>query len=125
MNNRRTIHVFSLGPPPSLSAVGLGARFHVWGGVSGRRYITTVFSAASPPDFEGAVAILVRVEADGTRVALWAGRLPASPEQLAEMIAVKGADEVHVHLTAETEADRARASADMASFALVEQRTAA
>lgn len=115
MNKGRTIHAFDAGCPSALRASGLAARFHAWRGVSGRRYLATVHAAATAPAYAGAVIVLARAEADGTRVAVWAGRSPGSPRALARLAQMKRAEEVHVHLIAEREADRAAVEADLAT----------
>lgn len=117
MNKGRTIHAFDAGPPSALRVPGLAARFHAWRGISGRRYLATVHTAAAAPAYPGAVIVLARAEADGTRVALWAGRSPASPAALARLAQMKRAAEVHIHLIAESEADRAAAEADLSTVA--------
>jgi hypothetical protein len=117
MNKGRTIHAFDAGTPPALRVSGLAARFHAWRGISGRRYLATVHTAATAPAYQGAVIVLARAEADGTRVALWAGRSPASPAALARLAQMKRAEEVHIHLIAESEADRAAAEADLSTVA--------
>ncbi|WP_421020924.1 hypothetical protein, partial [Klebsiella pneumoniae] len=58
MSRRRIIHAFDAGPPPVLAVAGLAARFHAWRGISGRRYLATVYPAANPPAYEGAVMVL-------------------------------------------------------------------
>lgn len=115
ITERRIIHAFDAGAPEALAAAGLAARFHGWRGLSGRRYLTTVHRAESAPAYAGAVIVLARREDDGTRVALWAGRSPASAEALARLARRKGAAEVHIHLIAEAEDARAAVAADLAS----------
>ncbi|QCK85121.1 hypothetical protein E8L99_04675 [Phreatobacter aquaticus] len=118
MNTRRIIHAFDAGQPQALAAAGIRSRFHGWRGISGRRYLTTVYEAGEAPAYEGAIIVLARREGD-VRVAVWAGRSPASPRALARLAQMKKADEVHVHLIAETERDRADAEADLMSPATV------
>ena len=115
MNKGRTIHAFDAGCPSALRSSGLAARFHAWRGVSGRRYLATVHTAATAPAYAGAVIVLARAEADGTRVALWAGRSPGSAAALARLAQMKRASEVHVHLIAEREEERAAVEADLAT----------
>ena len=115
MSRRRIIHAFDAGPPQALAAVGLAGRFHAWRGISGRRYLATVYPAGTPPAYEGAVVVLARREADGTRVAVWAGRAPGSERALARLAQMKRASEVHIHLIAENDDERARVEADFAS----------
>jgi hypothetical protein len=115
MNKGRTIHAFDAGCPSALRSSGLAARFHAWRGVSGRRYLATVHAADTAPAYAGAVIVLARAEADGTRVALWAGRSPGSAAALARLAQMKRASEVHVHLIAEREEERAAVEADLAT----------
>ena len=115
ISERRIIHAFDAGRPQALAIAGLAERFHAWRGVSGRRYLATVHPASAAPAYEGAVIVLARREPDGTRVALWAGRSPASPQALARLARMKRAGEVHVHLIAEHEDDRAAVAADLVS----------
>lgn len=60
MNKGRTIHAFDAGCPSALRSSGLAARFHAWRGVSGRRYLATVHTAATAPTYAGAVIVLAR-----------------------------------------------------------------
>lgn len=116
MNKRRIIHAFDAGSPAALAAAGLAGRFHAWRGKSGRRYLTTVHPARSAPAYGGgAIVVLARAEADGTRVAVWAGRSPGSAPALTRLARMKGASEVHLHLTAADEAARAAVEADLAT----------
>ncbi|WP_439575583.1 hypothetical protein [Phreatobacter sp.] len=116
MNKRRIIHAFDAGRPAALAAAGLARGFHAWRGKSGRRYLTTVHDARCAPAYgSGAIVVLARPEADGTRVAVWAGRSPGSEQALARLARMKGACEVHLHLTATDEAARAAVEADLVS----------
>jgi hypothetical protein len=117
MSTRRIIHAFDAGPPPALAAAGIKSRFHAWRGISGRRYLTTVYDAGQAPAYEGAIIVLARREGD-VRLAVWAGRSPASPRALARLAQMKQAEEVHVHLIAEHEQDRAAVEADLTSPAM-------
>lgn len=119
MPNRQMIHAFDAGTPAALAAAGLGSRFHAWRGASGRRYLVTVHDVAAPPAYPGAIVVLARREADGTRVALWAGRSPASGAALARLAQMKRAGEVHVHLIAESAEARAAVEADLVTRAPV------
>ncbi len=81
--------------------------FHYWRGTSGRRYLHSVYTLIGCPALPQANYILVRRYADGT-----AWRLPSarprtrpSPLNLAHLRyqgAKCGANEVHLHLLAET-----------------------
>jgi hypothetical protein len=113
MSKRRIIHAFDAGSPSALADAGLASRFHAWRGISGRRYLSTVYGAENAPAYEGAVVVLARRDADGTRLALWAGRAPRSSGALRRFAQMKRAEEVHVHLIAERDEERAAVEADL------------
>jgi hypothetical protein len=82
-------------------------RFHFWTGASGKRYVHTVYELLECPPLPAANYVLVRREAGARRKILSIGRVSnAAPSlNLAEIRqrgAELGADEVHVHLLAET-----------------------
>ena len=86
-------------------------RFVYWGGASGRRYIHTIYAADACPPLPGAVYVSVARAANGHCRALAVGRFPklqafnlARPA--ADGAMAGGANEVHVHLLAEGEAER-------------------
>lgn len=83
------------------------ARFQFWRGASGKRYVHTIYSLLECPELPAGNFILVRRDADGRRTVLVIGRLAhqAPSLNLAEIRqkgAQMGANEVHVHLLAET-----------------------
>jgi hypothetical protein len=83
------------------------SRFHFWTGASGKRYVHSVYDLVECPALPAANYVLVRREASGRRHILSIGRVshPAPSLNLAEIRqrgAELGADEVHVHLLAET-----------------------
>jgi hypothetical protein len=88
--------------------------YRYWRGASGRRYVHTVFALNEWPDYTGALVLFVR---GGTEV-LWIGQsspltgLFGEPGLLARMQA-QGAEEIHVHLLAETRAERSAAERDL------------
>lgn len=82
-------------------------RFHFWTGASGKRYVHTVYDLLECPVLPAGNYVLVRREPDGQRTVLSIGRVGSSAHSLnlAEIRqrgAELGADEVHVHLLAET-----------------------
>ncbi|MBU3730056.1 MAG: hypothetical protein FGM26_00750 [Beijerinckiaceae bacterium] len=87
--------------------------FTSWRGLSGRRYIVSVYHPASVPDYGDAVLIAVGRNRHGGRRILAVGT--GSPEPLA---AIAGCDEIHVHLLARDVGDKARLLADLALPAL-------
>ncbi|MET0605534.1 MAG: hypothetical protein ABWZ80_03700 [Beijerinckiaceae bacterium] len=93
-------------------------RFCAWRGRSGRRYVTSIYSFDKCPDYEHVVALAVRREMDGSRTALCGIDLGAFPFVALNGEAMKrartqGANEVHLHLLAETQAARAAAIEDL------------
>jgi hypothetical protein len=83
-------------------------RFHFWTGASGKRYVHTVYELLDCPALPAANYVLVRREPGARRKVLSIGRVSntAASLNLAEIRqrgAELGADEVHVHLLAETQ----------------------
>jgi hypothetical protein len=92
--------------PPQSKANGAN-RFHFWTGASGKRYVHTVYELLDCPALPAANYILVRREPGARRKVLSIGRVgnAAASLNLAEIrqrAAELGAEEVHVHLLAET-----------------------
>jgi len=85
-------------------------RFRFWSGASGRRYVHTIYTLRECPELSSGNFILVRRDTEGQRKVLSIGRLGhvAPTLNLAEIRqrgATLGANEVHVHLLAETARD--------------------
>lgn len=94
-------------PSPGVKETCEANRFHFWTGASGRRYVHTVYELLECPPLPAANYVLVRREPGARRQILSIGRVSdAAPSlNLAEIRrrgAELGADEVHVHLLAET-----------------------
>jgi hypothetical protein len=92
--------------------------FHYWRGVSSRRYLHSVYSLVGCPALPQANYILVRRHEDGTREALAFGdtkddAISLNLAHLRHEGAKCGANEVHVHLLADTAHDRALVEADL------------
>jgi hypothetical protein len=92
---------------PQPSKANGGNRFHFWTGASGKRYVHTVYELLDCPALPAANYILVRREPGARRKVLSIGRVSntAASLNLAEIrqrSAELGAEEVHVHLLAET-----------------------
>ena len=82
-------------------------RFHFWTGASGKRYVHTVYDLRECPTLPAGNYVLVRRGPKGQRVVLAIGRVSSAAQSLnlAEIRqrgAELGANEVHVHLLAET-----------------------
>lgn len=91
--------------------------FHLWRGRSGRRYLASVHPAADPPDAaQNSVVLFVAVE-NGVRSiagALSFGALDASAAgRLRRAMLAAAPHELHVHLLARTEAERAAMVRDL------------
>lgn len=96
-------------------------RFHFWSGVSGRRYVHTIYSLLECPTLPQGNYILVRREDSGARTVLAVGRLThdASTLNLAEIRhqgSMLGANEVHVHLLAGTSKQSQQIEHDLRSW---------
>jgi len=92
--------------------------FHYWRGASGRRYLHSVYTLIGCPALPRANYILVRRYDNGTRVALVFGQtkddaVTLNLAYLRHEGAKIGANEVHIHLLAETAEDRADVEADL------------
>jgi len=92
---------------PQQSKANGASRFHFWTGASGKRYVHTVYELLDCPALPAANYILVRREPGARRKVLSIGRVgnSAASLNLAEIRqrgAELGADEVHVHLLADT-----------------------
>jgi hypothetical protein len=92
--------------------------FHYWRGASGRRYLHSVYSLIGCPALPRANYILVRRYQDGTRAALAFGQTrdetaSLNLAHLRHQGAKCGANEVHIHLLAETAEERGKVEADL------------
>ena len=88
---------------PATGNVSAGHPFEFWAGISGDRYVHSVFSLLGCPELPAANYILVARDEQGRRRSLRVGRLEneAASLNLAEIRqlgATLGANEVHVHL---------------------------
>lgn len=92
--------------------------YHYWRGASGARYLHSVYSLLECPALPKATYILVHRDEDGTRRPLRIGQTvdEADTLNLAHLRhagARLGANEVHIHLLAESEEERAAVTADL------------
>ena len=92
---------------------GGGDRFWYWRGISGRRYIHSIYAADSCPPLPGAVYVAVRRMGNG-REALAVGRFPSFLDAFSSTAAGLAADEIHVHLLARNETDAKAVLTDLA-----------
>lgn len=94
--------------------------FHYWRGASGRRYLHSVYTLVGCPALPQANYILVRRQTDGTREALVFGdtkdeAISLNLAHLRHEGAKIGANEVHIHLLADSPQDRVLVEADLAA----------
>lgn len=89
----------------------LARRFCYWRGLSGRRYIHTIYPAAACPPLSGALYLAVAAEADGGKRVLVAGRFPPFFELMPTF--PKACTEVHAHLLAGSDAEARMALEDL------------
>jgi len=100
------------------SEAAFAQAFHYWRGASGRRYLHSVYTLIGCPALPRANYILVRRYDDGRRTALAFGQtkddaVSLNLAHLRHEGAKCGANEVHIHLLAETPDERAAAEADL------------
>lgn len=93
-------------------------RFCAWKGASGRRYVASIYRFGDCPDYENVVALAVRHEADGTRMiidGLDLGPFPlvALGGDIMQRAQAAGANEIHLHLLADTGTARQAALDDL------------
>lgn len=92
--------------------------FTFWRGATGTRYVHTVYPLLECPEMPNANVLLVQRQASGRAEVMHIGRLEhgAGSLNLAEIrhtAAVLGANEVHVHLLADTAPERAAIERDL------------
>ena len=100
------------------SEAAFAQAFHYWRGASGRRYLHSVYTLIGCPALPRANYILVRRFEDGTRAALAFGQTrddtaSLNLAHLRHQGAKCGANEVHIHLLAESADSRASVEADL------------
>jgi hypothetical protein len=129
----RIVSLARVQPAPPPVPLGLPdqvpARHQVWRGASGRAYTHSVYSLIECPPLPKASYVLVRREADGTAVPLYVdlGQEEAPTLNLARVRqrgAQLGANEVHVHFAASTDAARVLAVCDLRAGQLGDLGTA-
>ncbi len=108
----------AIGLLPDVTALAPVHRLHIWRGASGRRYVHGVFKLVDCPELEAVAYVLVRRTADGRREALRIDRTRSDAPSLnlaaiRQYAAKLGANEVHVHSLAQSEAARATLMFDL------------
>ena len=113
-------------PVPTAPNVGAGFQgdiaeklaFQFWRGLSGKRYVHTIYNLMSCPRLPACTYVLVRRDASGTRHALRIGTVSAQAwslnlAEIRHRAAQLGANEVHAHLIAGDTGTRARIASDL------------
>lgn len=100
------------------SQIGFPHSFHYWRGASGNRYLHMVYSLIGCPALPKANYILVRRHDDGSPAALTFGQtkddaVSLNLAHLRHEGAKRGANEVHIHLLADTPEARDAVEADL------------
>lgn len=90
-------------------------RFWFWTGLSGKRYIHSVYSIDNCPPLPGAIYVMVRRLESGGRVPVRMGRFSPLWDFPLPAEMTDGACEVHVHLLAGDESQAVRVYDDLAA----------
>lgn len=103
----------------ALAGTSIASRFCSWIGLSGRRYVFSVYPAPECPAFRDAVLLAAVRDMTGQRRAILARDTGAFPEPVIakaqrELRAYGPRAELHLHLLAGSPADRAAMVADLA-----------
>jgi hypothetical protein len=105
-------------PARIYSEIDLPHSFHYWRGASGKAYLHLVYSLIGCPAVARANYVLVRRDDEGRRAALLFGQTKDDAENLNRAHlrhegAKRGANEVHIHLLADTPEARDAVEADL------------
>ncbi len=103
----------------ALAGMPFSSRFCSWVGLSGRRYVFSVYPAATCPAFRDAVLLAAVCDMTGRRRAILVRDTDVFPEPVVakaqrELYAFGAGLEFHLHLLAASPADRTATVADLA-----------
>jgi len=94
-----------------------GTRFWHWTGISGTRYIASIYDLSTCPPLPGAVYVAARGGGKDHRQALACGLIPRASSQALEQwrkdMRDAGAEEIHLHLLASSPAEALRIRDDI------------
>lgn len=118
------------GPVPvELDARDFGHGFHYWHGLTGQRYLHSVYSLPECPELAKANYILVYRLENGDAVPLFIGQTTADAGSLnlagiRQKAARLGANEIHIHVLADTPGQRDDVERDLlkGQFQRIERR---
>ena len=112
---------------PELSVLGHG--FHYWDGLSGNRYLHSVYALKDCPELPKANYIMVRKLDNGEAIPLFIGQTIADATSLnlahiRQKAARLGANEIHIHVLTDSVAERDEVERDLlkGQFARIENR---
>jgi hypothetical protein len=103
----------------ALAGLPISSRFCSWIGLSGRRYVFSVYPASECPAFRDAVLLAAIRDMTGRRCVVWVRDTGAFPEPVVvtaqrELRAFGPGLELHLHLLAASPTERAATVADLA-----------
>jgi hypothetical protein len=111
---------FDNAPLTALAGEALGQRFRSWRGRSGKRFVFSVYDLASCPAYEHAVMIVAAASPDGERRVISIADTGSFPDIVLAKAGATGpahsALELHIHLLAQSRAERLAVIADLAHF---------
>lgn len=97
--------------PAKLDVYDIGHEFHYWDGLTGARYLHSVYSLQDCPELPKANYIMVRKLENGEAIPLFIGQTIADAASLnlahiRQKAARLGANEIHIHVMTETSKER-------------------
>ncbi len=104
--------------PAKLEAFDIGHGFHYWDGLSGTRYLHSVYSLKECPELPKANYIMVRKLENGEAIPLYVGQTLADATSLnlahiRQKAARLGANEIHIHVMTNSPMERADVERDL------------
>ena len=107
----------------------LGHGFHYWDGLSGNRYLHSVYKLQECPELPKANYIMVRKLENGEAVPLFIGQTVADATSLnlahiRQKAACLGANEIHIHVLTDSASERNEVERDLlkGQFARIENK---
>ena len=104
--------------PATLDLNAIGHGFHYWDGLTGARYLHSVYSLQDCPELPKANYIMVRKLDNGEAIPLFIGQTIADATSLnlahiRQKAARLGANEIHIHVMTDTHNERADVERDL------------
>ncbi len=115
--------------PSSIDTCGIGHGFHYWQGLTGARYLHSVYTLQDCPELPQANFIIVRKLENGDAIPLSIGQTIADAASLnlahiRRKAAQLGANEIHIHVMTDTRKQRDDVERDLVKgqFLRIEKR---